>query len=111
MSVPRVSILPFLDAAEPLRHRAPVVDENGKALTDFMMIFPGLRKKSKLQINKALRDVQLVLSRFSDVVVFAEMNVKLNLLWVSIKPVAGKRFEIADALRDFVPDAKLVSHL
>jgi hypothetical protein len=111
MNTPRLSQFPFLDPAEPLRLRAPTVDEDGNAVTDFMMIFPGLRKKTSIQINEALRDVQMVLSRYSDVVVFAEMNIGLNLLWVSIKPVTGKRFEIAEAMRGCIPDAKLVSHV
>lgn len=111
MSNLRVNQLPFLDPGEPLRNRAPTVDENGHAVTDFMMIFPGLRKKPMVQINQALRDVQMILSRYTDVVVFAEMNVGLNLLWVSLKPVTGMRFEIAEALRGRIPEAKLVSHL
>lgn len=111
MSTLRISQFPFLDAGEPLRNRAPTVDEDGRAVSDFMVIFPGLRKKPMMQINQALRDVQLVLSHFSDVVVFAEMNVGLNLLWVSMKPVSGKRFEIAEALRCRIPEAKLVCHV
>jgi len=106
-----ISRFPFLDSSEPLRNRAPKVDENGQAVTDFMMIFPGLRKKPSIQVNQALRDVQMVLSRYTDVVVFAEMNVRLNLLWVSMKPVSGKRFEIAEALRSFIPEARLVCHV
>ncbi len=111
MNTPRISQLPFLDPDEPLRNRAPTVDENGNAVTDFMVILPGLRKKPRVQINQALRDVQMILSRYSDVVVFAEMNVGLNLLWVSIKPVAGMRFEIAEALRCHIPEARLVCHV
>jgi hypothetical protein len=107
---PRVT-LSILDASEPLRKRAPVVDENGDALTDFMVIFPGLRKKSKLRIEEVTVEIHRVLGRFSDVVVFAELNVALNLLWVSIKPLTGARFEIAAALRSSIPGAKLVSHL
>jgi hypothetical protein len=45
------------------------------------------------------------------VVVFAEFNLKLNLLWVSIRPVHGIRFEIAGAIQQHVPEARLVSHL
>ena len=107
----RVSPFPFLDAAEPLRKRAPVVDENGKALTDFMVIIPGLKSKPRVVINKTMQDIQLVLTRYNHSVVFAEMNLRLNLLWVSIKPTSGMRFEITEALRVSIPEAKLVSHV
>ena len=111
MNIPRVSLFPFLDSSEPLRKRAPAVDENGKPLSDFMVIFPGLRKKPEAIINKTMQDVQLILTRYNHAVVFAEMNIALNLLWVSIRQEAGIRFEIAQALRVRIPDAKLVSHM
>ena len=111
MKALRVSLFPFLDAAEPLRKRAPAVDENGKALTDFMVIIPGLKSKPQAVINKTMQDIQLVLTRYSHSVVFAEVNLRLNLLWVSIKPKSGMRFEITQALRDCIPEAKLVSHV
>ncbi|WP_132973234.1 hypothetical protein [Thiogranum longum] len=111
MSLPRVTLLPLLDASEPLRKRAPAVDENGRPLSDFMVIIPGLRKKSQVRIQQTLKEIHRVLACFGDAVVFAELNLKLNLLWVSIRPVAGIRLEIADALRLSIPDARLVSHL
>ncbi len=111
MSLPRVTLLPLQDASEPLRKRAPVLDENGRPLSDFMVLIPGLRKKPQIRIQQTMRDIHCILSRFGDTVVFAELNLKLNLLWVSIRPVAGIRFEITEALRLSIPDARLVSHL
>ncbi len=111
MSLPRHTLLPILDASEPLRKRAPIVDENGRPLSDFMVLIPGLRKKSQLRIQQTLNDIHCILNGFGDTVVFAEMNLKLNLLWVSIRPVAGIRFEITEALRHTIPSARLVSHL
>ncbi len=110
MKVPRVT-LSILDASEPLRKRAPIVDENGRALSDFMVIFPGLRKKPELHIQSTLREIHRILGGFSDAVVFAELNLALNLLWVSTKPINGMRFEIAEAIRSRIPSARLVSHL
>ena len=106
-----MTLLPLLDASEPLRKRAPVVDENGKALSDFMVVIPGLRKKSQVRIQQTLKEIHCVLDGFGDAVVFAELNLKLNLLWVSIRPVAGIRFEITEALRLSIPNARLVSHI
>ena len=110
MNLPRVTI-EFSEASEPLRMRAPSHDEDGRPLSDFMMLIPGLREKPKHIIDNALQDMHLALTRFSDVVVFAEFNLKLNLLWVSIRPVQGIRYEIAGAIQAQVPEAKLVSHI
>jgi hypothetical protein len=111
MELPRLSLFPLLDATQPLRMRAPVVDENGKALSDFMVIIPGLSKRPQLSIQQTMQDIHRILSRFGDQVVFAELNLALNLLWVSIRPVAGIRFEITEALRASIPDVRLVSHI
>ena len=110
MKPPRVT-LSILDASEPLRKRAPTVDADGKAVTDFMVIFPGLRKEPQIQIQRTTREIHRILGCFSDTVVFAELNLALNLLWVSTKPINGKRFEITEAIRSSIPSARLVSHL
>ena len=109
MMLPRTS-LPFHDASEPLRHRAPLRDEAGQALSDFMVIVPGLKSKPPCLISKAVSDMHLTLTRFGHAVVFAEFNLKLNLLWVSIRPIPRICFEIVGAIQECVPEAKLISH-
>ena len=111
MNLPKVSLFPLLDAAEPLGKRAPAVDEHGKALSDFMMIIPGLRDKPRPLIQQTMFDIHAALACFQHAVVFAELNLKLNLLWVSIRPLHGIRFEIAAAVQHRVPGALLVSHI
>jgi hypothetical protein len=111
MSLPRLSLFPLLDASQPLRKRAPAVDENGRALSDFMIIIPNLRKRSEHRIQQTTQDIHRVLARFEDTVVFAELNLALNLLWVSIRPITGIRDDITEALRAVIPDARLVSHI
>ena len=103
--------LKIQDASEPLRKRAPTVDEYGKPLSDFMVIIPGLRKKPQHQIQQTIGELHRVLAGFSSIVVFAEFNLALNLLWVSIRPVHGVRHEIAAAIRSSIPAARLVSHI
>jgi len=76
-----------------------------------MMLIPGLREKPRHIIDTVIQDVHIALTHFSEVVVFAEFNLRLNLLWVSIRPVQGIRFEIASAIQRLVPEAKLVSHI
>jgi len=110
MNLPRITVA-FDTSAEPLRKRAPSHDERGRPLSDFMMLIPGLRDKPKHLIDHAIQDVHIVLTQYSHAVVFAEFNLRLNLLWVSIRPIQGIRFEIAGAIQRHVPEAKLVSHL
>jgi hypothetical protein len=111
MDLPCLSLCPLLDASQPLRKRAPAVDENGRALSDFMIIIPNLRKRSELRIQQTMQDIHRVLTGFEDTVVFAELNLALNLLWVSIRPVTGISNDITQALRAVIPDARLVSHI
>ena len=111
MDLPRLSLFPLLDASQPLRKRAPAVDENGRALSDFMIIIPNLRKRSEQRIQQTMHDSHRVLAGFDDSVVFAELNLRLNLLWISIRPITGIRDDIAQALRAVIPDARLVSHI
>jgi hypothetical protein len=76
-----------------------------------MVIIPNLRKRPQIRIQQTMEDIHRILSHFGDDVVFAELNLALNLLWVSIRPIAGIRFEITEALRTSIPDARLVSHI
>jgi len=110
VNLPKVSFN-ILEGGEPLRKRAPSHDEHGRVVTDFMMLLPGLRDKPRLLINETLQTIHATLACFSEHVVFAELNLKLNLLWISCKPVKGMRNSIAGAIQDRVPGAKLVSHI
>ena len=110
MNLPRIAV-EFDISAEPLRKRAPLHDEHGRPLSDFMILIPGLREKPRHMIDATIQDVHIALTHFSHAVVFAEFNLRLNLLWVSIRPIQGIRFEIASAIQRHVPEAKLVSHI
>ena len=110
MNLPRLTIA-FDTGAEPLRKRAPLHDEHGRPLSDFMMLIPGLRDKPRHLIDNTIQDLHIALTYFDHAVVFAEFNLRLNLLWVSIRPIEGIRFEIARAIQRHVPEAKLVSHI
>jgi hypothetical protein len=110
MSLPRLSIS-FEDASEPLRLRAPSRDENGRSLSDFMVLIPGLKDKPQSMINRTINNMHLALMHYQDTVVFAEFNLRLNLLWVSIRPSPGASHEITGAIQERVPEAKLVSHI
>ena len=93
----------------PLWQVAPTHDTSGRLLTDFMMLIPRLRSRPPVEIERALRDIQAVLALHQDVV-FADLNLKLNLLWVSLRPRPGAISELVAAIRLRVPEAVLVAH-
>ena len=95
--------------AVPLWQLAPTHDPGGRLLTDFMMLIPRLRTRPAHEIERASRDIHAVLSLHQDVV-FADLNLKLNLLWVSLRPRPGAISELVAAIRLRVPDAVLVAH-
>ena len=93
----------------PLWQRVPTKDEDGKYLGDFMMIIPGLKDKSPESRKIILNALTKVLEYYKEIVVFADLNLKMNVLWVSLKPVKGMFSEIPAAIIASVPGAKLIS--
>lgn len=93
----------------PLWQLVPTRDSAGRRLTDFMMLIPRLRSRPLADIERASREIQSVLALHQDVV-FADLNLKLNLLWVSLRPRPGAISELAAAIRLRVPEAVLVAH-
>ena len=93
---------------EPLYKRAPTLDENGKPYVDFMLLIPGLNKVSTPELKAKMAGLQAVLINYSEVV-FADLNMRLNILWVSIKPKVGLIQRITVDIQQRVPEAKLVS--
>ena len=100
---------PGYAASEPLWKRAPTRDETGQRLSDFMMIIPGLNKQPELHVRQVAEKIVMVLQQFDEVVVFADLNLKLNVLWVSIKPRQGMCVEIPAHIHHHIPQAKLVA--
>lgn len=100
----------YLDAAVPLYKRAPCTDEQGRPLSDFMMIIPQLRNRSHAQIQDRIEKIHRVLEQFSHIVVFADLNLKINVLWVIVRQSPGACVQIPTALTAAIPEALLVSH-
>ena len=96
--------------AEPLWMRAPTRDAHGRPVSDFMMIIPKLGKKPPQHIKTTLGRIDNVLQRYRHVVLFADFNMKLNTLWITVKPVPGICLELAAAVKVCVPEALLVAH-
>ncbi len=95
---------------EPLWKLAPKRDQEGHSYTDFMMLAPALKKRSAHEVECVVQVVQGVLAHFEEWVVFADFNLKLNVLWVSLKYRPGIISEIVAALRAKAPELKLVAH-
>jgi hypothetical protein len=93
----------------PLWRVVPTRDEEGHSLTDFMMLIPHLREKPSREIEQTSENIRSVLALHREVV-FADLNLPLNILWVSLRPRLGAIAEIASAIRVFVPAAVLVAH-
>ncbi len=96
-------------SAEPLWNYVPTRDSEGTRLSDFMMLIPKLRKQPQPHIQHVLQQLQEVLEFYHHAVVFADLNLKLNLLWVSVKPVPGICLELPAAILDRIPEARLVA--
>jgi hypothetical protein len=98
----------LLDPSEPLWKSVPTRDNEGRRLGDFMMLVPGLRDRPQWQIQATVDQIHCALIQFQEVV-FANMNLKLNLLWVSVRIRQGITLDVAAAVRSRVPEAVLVS--
>ena len=92
---------------EPLHERVPTHDEEGKPLGDFMMLFPGLRDLAEAGLRQKVDILAEILSQYKEVV-FVDLNVPLNLLWVSIKHKPGLVLELSSYVKMHIPEAKLV---
>ncbi len=97
-----------LQASGPLYERVPTHDETGHLLSDFMMLFPGLRERPSGECRERVARVNAILKGFPEVV-FADVNLKLNLLWVSVRARPGVILDIACCLKFHMPEALLVA--
>ena len=95
--------------AEPLWRRVPTHDDEGHLLTDFMMLIPKLSKRPNDQIAHTLRRLQQALDCYQNTVVFVDLNLRLNILWVSVKPVPGICLDLPTTIKSYVPEALLVA--
>ena len=91
----------------PLHLRVPTHDESGKPVSDFMMLIPGLKQAPSARIKQVASGLQAVLARYESVL-FADLNVSRNVLWVSVRAIPGVIPEIAGAIQRRVPEALIV---
>lgn len=98
-----------MEPGEPLYKYVPTKDANGRSLADFMMLIPKLKTRPQHEINATLMNLQRALEKYDDVV-FVNINLKINVLWVSIHAKPGLIFRIVGSIHELVPEALLVTH-
>lgn len=96
-------------ANTPLWKRVPKKDETGQYLGDFMMIIPSLKKATPEDRKYILNVLTKIIELYADTIVFADLNMKMSLLWISLKPIKGMMIEIPSAIMEAIPGAKLIS--
>ncbi len=100
-----------LSPAEPLWKVAPTRDADGNHVSDLLMIIPKLKTKPKEHIQKTLSEIEVALKQFRSLVLFANVDMKLNTLWVSFKAQPGLLRDITAALKLRVPEAVIVGDM
>lgn len=99
-----------LQPAEPLWKRVPTRDDAGGLLSDFMMLVRGLNKQPQARVQTIVDNIDRTLQLYGNTVYFADLNFKLNLLWVSVRAVPGICLELPTAINMRVPEAVLIAH-
>jgi hypothetical protein len=97
--------------AQPLWKLAPTKDKDGGPVSDVLMIIPKLKTRPEHYIKDTLANIEFALKQFSNEVLFANLDMKLNTLWVSFKAVPGIYSEIVVTLKTNVPEAVLVGDM
>lgn len=98
---------PWLPANE-LWRIVPKRDDKGRYCADFMMLLPGLKKANATRKVQVYGLLQSALDDFGEQILFAEVNLKLNSVWVSVVAKPGLCSEVASVIHEKIPDALLV---
>ncbi len=98
-----------MQSSEPLWKRAPTRDMTGRPYADFMMLIPGLKHFGASRIRDIVKQMESVLNQYEKDIIMADLNLKINVLWVTIQPHIGLTSEIAALIHHLIPEAKLVS--
>lgn len=98
-----------ISPATPLWKLAPTRDSDGGPVSDVLFIIPKLKTKPEQYIKNTLANIEFVLKQFNDEVLFANLDMKLNTLWVSFKAIPGVYADLVFQLKTSIPEAVLVS--
>ncbi len=101
--------LATIHSSSPLWQRAPTRDKSGIPYSDFMMLIPGLKKFSKSRLRDIIKRLEAALMQYEKDIVMVDLNMKINVLWVTLQSRQGLTAEVAAFIHHLVPEAKLVS--
>ncbi|MDX2506530.1 MAG: hypothetical protein QNL62_18905 [Gammaproteobacteria bacterium] len=94
---------------EPLWKRVPVKDEYGRFFSDFMMLIPKLSQQPAEKKIAKIDAIEQVFRHYGKAIVFADLNLKINVLWVTVRPIPGICLELPAAIKHYVPEALLIA--
>lgn len=94
----------------PLWQRVPKRAPDGRPYNDFMMFAPRLNQRPAHELESIVALLHGVLADYGDRVVFADLNLKINVLWISLENRPGLMAELVAALRSKIPEFHLVAH-
>jgi len=97
------------EPGHPLWQRVPTRDAEGRYLSDFMMLIPKLSRWPEVRRAQVFGELERVLAEFGEMVVFADLNLKLNLLWISMRQNPSGCLGLAAAIKERIPEAVLVA--
>lgn len=95
--------------ASPLWQRAPARDEQGRACIDFMLLIPGLKHQGDAVIEAHMIKIKDCLKPFDSSVIYVDLNLRLNLLWISARSIPGISRTITEAIQRVIPEARVVA--
>lgn len=75
-----------------------------------MILIPGLNKLTGPGFESRIKLLHNLLDEAREVV-FADLNLPLNLLWISVSPGARVMTDLSDKIRAQIPEARLVGHM
>ncbi|MCB1787532.1 MAG: hypothetical protein H6953_06760 [Chromatiaceae bacterium] len=97
-----------LAPAPPLWRLAPTRAADGRPLADFMMLIPGLGERPQMVREHIAGSIREVCEAYGDQVAFADVNLAINVLWVSVTAEPGLAGRVAQSIRGRVPEARLI---
>ena len=81
--------------AQPLWRVVPTRGDDGRCLADFMMLIPRLGARPRRYRDQVTQAIREVCESYGDRVTFADVNLTLNVLWVSVAAEPGLSGRVA----------------
>lgn len=93
----------------PLWQRVPTRDPAGRPCIDFMLMIPGMKRRDPAARQALVVLLRDALAPFARNLIYVDLNQRLGLIWVSLKPVPGIARVVSVAIQQAIPEARLVA--